>query len=305
MLYLEARCLVVVRAAGSQGIQNGSISCIALALAVPGGTREVLAENVLARVARPRGRLGKRRDREPFRDPQDRQADGPVPARHRLRHLGLLGDAALRQHVRRRQLRLARPRRVADAPARLAGRRRDRAARRGAARWPCASAARAPCRPSSTCSGSRRSRTRRCGSRRRASTRATCRTATGRPTSLPATACWASGSAASTSHARSSERGFAEVAEAVFGMQLQKVAARLPPDLRDHRADGTVVSAVNDANSYSGPGTGYRLEGERWQRLQQLPYTIDARLLGAAADGRARRRGDRPGAERRPRRTRS
>src|SRR4029077_13201582 len=31
-----------------QGVQNGSISCIALAMAVPGGTREVLAENVLA-----------------------------------------------------------------------------------------------------------------------------------------------------------------------------------------------------------------------------------------------------------------
>ena len=48
MLYLEARCLSIVRAAGSQGVQNGSISCIALALSVPGGTREVLAENVLA-----------------------------------------------------------------------------------------------------------------------------------------------------------------------------------------------------------------------------------------------------------------
>src|SRR5206468_2489196 len=48
MLYLEARCLSLVRAAGSQGVQNGSISCIALALSVPGGTREVLSENVLA-----------------------------------------------------------------------------------------------------------------------------------------------------------------------------------------------------------------------------------------------------------------
>ena len=30
MLYLEARCLLVVKGAGSQGVQNGSISCIAL-----------------------------------------------------------------------------------------------------------------------------------------------------------------------------------------------------------------------------------------------------------------------------------
>src|ERR687891_158305 len=48
MLYLEARCLAVVRAAGSQGVQNGSISCGALVLSVPGGTRAILGENVLA-----------------------------------------------------------------------------------------------------------------------------------------------------------------------------------------------------------------------------------------------------------------
>ena len=48
MLYLEARCLAAIRAAGSQGVQNGSISCVALVLAVPGGVREILAENVLA-----------------------------------------------------------------------------------------------------------------------------------------------------------------------------------------------------------------------------------------------------------------
>ena len=48
MLYLEARCLSVVRAAGAQGVQNGSISCVALVLSVPGGTRAILAENVLA-----------------------------------------------------------------------------------------------------------------------------------------------------------------------------------------------------------------------------------------------------------------
>jgi propanediol dehydratase large subunit len=48
MLYLEARCLASVRAAGSQGVQNGSISCVALVLSVPGGTRAILGENVLA-----------------------------------------------------------------------------------------------------------------------------------------------------------------------------------------------------------------------------------------------------------------
>lgn len=48
MLYLEARCLLVTRGAGSQGTQNGSISCVALPEALPGGVRAVLAENLLA-----------------------------------------------------------------------------------------------------------------------------------------------------------------------------------------------------------------------------------------------------------------
>ncbi len=48
MLYLEARCLLVTRGAGSQGVQNGSISCVALPEALPGGVRAILAENLLA-----------------------------------------------------------------------------------------------------------------------------------------------------------------------------------------------------------------------------------------------------------------
>jgi propanediol dehydratase large subunit len=48
MLYLEARCLLVTHGAGSQGVQNGSISCIALPESLPGGVRAVLAENLLA-----------------------------------------------------------------------------------------------------------------------------------------------------------------------------------------------------------------------------------------------------------------
>jgi propanediol dehydratase large subunit len=48
MLYLEARCLLATLGAGSQGTQNGSISCIALPEGLPGGVRAVLAENLIA-----------------------------------------------------------------------------------------------------------------------------------------------------------------------------------------------------------------------------------------------------------------
>jgi hypothetical protein len=76
-------------------------------------------------------------------------------------------------------------------------------------------------------------------------------------------------------------REFADVAAAVFGMQRQRVSADYLQTSAIIAPDGTVVSAVSDPNLYTGPGTGHRLEGERWERLQQLPYTVDARLLGA------------------------
>lgn len=47
MLYLEARCIYVTKAAGVQGLQNGSISCIGLPGAMPSGIRAVLAENLI------------------------------------------------------------------------------------------------------------------------------------------------------------------------------------------------------------------------------------------------------------------
>ena len=50
MLYLETRCLMTIKGAGSQGVQNGSISCIALPESLPGGVRGVLAENLIAAV---------------------------------------------------------------------------------------------------------------------------------------------------------------------------------------------------------------------------------------------------------------
>ena len=48
MLYLECRCLYATKGAGSLGIQNGSVSCIGVPGAVPGGIREVIGENLVA-----------------------------------------------------------------------------------------------------------------------------------------------------------------------------------------------------------------------------------------------------------------
>jgi propanediol dehydratase large subunit len=48
LLYLEARCLCLQRAMGVQGTQNGGIDGAPVAVTVPGGVRELMAENLLA-----------------------------------------------------------------------------------------------------------------------------------------------------------------------------------------------------------------------------------------------------------------
>lgn len=48
LLYLEARCLCLQRAMGVQGTQNGGIDGAPVTLSIPGGARELMAENLIA-----------------------------------------------------------------------------------------------------------------------------------------------------------------------------------------------------------------------------------------------------------------
>lgn len=48
LLYLEARCVWVTKAAGIQGTQNGAIDGLALSSSVPGGLKMVAGENLIA-----------------------------------------------------------------------------------------------------------------------------------------------------------------------------------------------------------------------------------------------------------------
>ena len=82
-------------------------------------------------------------------------------------------------------------------------------------------------------------------------------------------------------------RGFAEVAEAVLSMQRQRVSADYLQTSAVIDADGLVRSAVNDPNLYEGPGTGYRLEGERWELLQSLPHVVVPDEIAGAAPEQA------------------
>jgi propanediol dehydratase large subunit len=281
MLYLEARCLSLVRAAGSQGVQNGSISCVALALAVPGGTREVLAENVLAA----------------WLDLEVASGNDAIASHSEIRKTGKLmgqflpgtdfvtsGYSSMPRYDNMfgggnydsddldEWLTLQRDWQVdaglepLDEETAIAV--RTRAARAVQAVYDVLGFP--PIRDeevrlAATCLDSRDLPDR----DRAADVVAGDRVLSEQISGLDVARALA-------------ERGFTDVADAVFGMQRQKVAADYLQTSAIIAADGTVVSAVNDGNRYTGPGTGYRLEGERWQRLQRLPYTVDARLLGSA-----------------------
>jgi propanediol dehydratase large subunit len=71
------------------------------------------------------------------------------------------------------------------------------------------------------------------------------------------------------------KRGFKDIAEAVLRMQIGKVAGDYLQTSAVYTDKFEVLSAVNNPNDYEGPGTGYRLEGERWEKLKNIPQAID------------------------------
>jgi propanediol dehydratase large subunit len=281
MLYLEARCLALVRAAGSQGVQNGSISCVALVMAVPGGTREILAENVLAawldlEVASGNDAISShsaiRKTAKlmgQFLPGTDFVTSGysSMP-----RYDNMFGGGNYDSDDLDEWLTIQRDWQVdagiepLDEQSALAVRERGALAIQAvfdAFGFPPISDDEV--RAATTCVDSRDML-----DRDRAAD------------VVAADRVLAEGLSALDFARALDDRGFADVAAAVFDMQRQRVAADYLQTSAIIAPDGSVVSAVNDANAYTGPGTGYRLEGERWERLQRLPYAVAARLLGAA-----------------------
>jgi propanediol dehydratase large subunit len=68
---------------------------------------------------------------------------------------------------------------------------------------------------------------------------------------------------------------FRKEAETMLAMLKQKVSGDYLHTSAIFDENIHVVSAVNDANDYQGPGTGYRLEGKRWDILKDIPMAID------------------------------
>jgi propanediol dehydratase large subunit len=70
------------------------------------------------------------------------------------------------------------------------------------------------------------------------------------------------------------KRGFNDVAQSVLNMLKGKVSGDYLQTSAIFDENFNVVAAVNDLNDYNGPGTGYRLEGERWELLKNIPAAI-------------------------------
>ncbi|HAA0093751.1 TPA_asm: propanediol/glycerol family dehydratase large subunit [Listeria monocytogenes] len=73
--------------------------------------------------------------------------------------------------------------------------------------------------------------------------------------------------------------GFDDVAESVLNMLKQRVSGDFFHTSAIIDKDWNVISSVNDLNDYAGPGTGYRLEGERWEKLKDIAVAVDANEL--------------------------
>lgn len=70
--------------------------------------------------------------------------------------------------------------------------------------------------------------------------------------------------------------GFGDVAESLLKVLRQRVSGDLLQTSAVLTADFVPLSAINDANDYAGPGTGYRLQGERWEELKKLRHVTSA-----------------------------
>jgi propanediol dehydratase large subunit len=284
MLYLEARCLAVIRAAGSQGVQNGSISCVALVLALPGGTRAILAENVIAawldlevasgndaiashsairKTAKLMGQFLPGTDFVTSGYSVMPRADntfggGNYDADDLDEWLTLQRDWQVdagiepvsEEEVTRIRSRAARAVQAVFAELRLP-------------EVTDAEVERATIGYDSLDMPDRD---------RAADVEA-------------ADAALERGVSGLEVALALDRRGFAEVAEAIVGMQRQRVSADYLQTSAVIDADGLVHSAVSDPNLYLGPGTGYRLAGARWELLQSLPHVtpLEGVVAGDAA----------------------
>ncbi len=270
MLYLEARCLLVVKGAGSQGVQNGSISCIALPEALPGGVRAVLAENLLAsmlglEVAAGNDALASHSSIRKtaklmlqFIPGADFIFSGysAIPKRDNLFGGGNFDAEDFDDYnVLQRDMQIdggVRP--ITEAEALSIRRKGARAIQAVYRELGLPDITDDEIDAAAVAHGSDDMPARDI------------------VPDLEAADAFMAGDDDFTTVIRAlNKSGFSDVADNILEMGRQRVAADYLQPSAIFDADFKVQSAINDANDYTGPGSGYRPSGERWREMQAIP----------------------------------
>ncbi len=284
MLYLETRCLMMVKGAGSQGVQNGSISCIALPESLPGGVRGVLAENLIAaalglEVASGNDALASHSDIRKTAKLMLQLLPGTdfitsgyssIP-----KHDNLFGGGNFEAEdfddwlVIQRDMQVDGGMEPVSEDAVLAVRERAAQAMQVVYRefdFPPITDSEVEAAVTADSSDDVPDRD--------------------LAADLAAADAFLDGPRTAVDVIRTLARnGFEDIAERVLHMQRERISGDYLQTSAIIDPHFHVVSAVNDANDYQGPGTGYRLQGSRWQRLCDLPQARPPEaLLGDDGD---------------------
>ena len=274
MLYLEARCILVTRGAGVQGLQNGSISCIGVPGAVPSGIRAVAAENLITMALDLEVASG---NDQTFSHSDLRRVARTIPQFFPGTDLIFSGYSATPNYDNMfagsnwdiedvdDYLALQRDFRV-DGGLKPVSEDGVVAARNKAARALQAVFDELGFPPitdeeveaATYANGSRDVGTRNVPEDLKGAERLMAEGITG------------------VDIARIlAKRGFRDVAESLIMMMRQRVSGDYLQTSAWIGSDGTVHSAVNDPNSYEGPGTGYQLTAERWNEIKAIPWAVN------------------------------
>lgn len=286
MLYLEARCLAAIRAAGSQGVQNGGISTVALPLSLPGGTLEILAENLIAawldlEVASGNDAIASHSQIRKTAKLMGQFLPGTdfVTSGYSVmpRYDNVFGGGNYDADDLDEWLTIQRDWQVDAGIEPLAEpdatRIRERAAR--AVQAVFAAFGFPPVTDEEVELAAVAYDSRDLPDRDRAAdVTAADRVLDERISGLDVALAL-------------DRAGFSDIAEAIVGLQRLRVSADYLQTSAIVGPGFEVESAVNAPNDYDGPGTGYRLGGERWERLTKLPYALDPAAF-ESEDGRGR-----------------
>ena len=274
MLYLEARCQLITRGAGSQGTQNGSVSCIALPESLPGGVRAVLAENLIAmmlglEVASGNDALASHSEMRKsaklmlqFIPGTDfiTSGYGAIPRYDNMFGGGNFDVTEIDDwHVLQRDMQVDGG--LTPVSEEQVLRVRERAARAiqavfGTLGFPPISEAEVEAAITAYDSDDMPDRD------KVADIEAAQRLLNGPLTAVEVIKIL-------------EEAGFHDVAANILEMQRQRVLGDYLQPSAIFGDDFQVLSALTDPNDYQGPGSGYRVEGERWSALQNLPQAWD------------------------------